>query len=96
MQFRMVHTGTDRNSMLYRVDEQHLDLSLRFRITLIRCEPTTRSDLPAFPVLSPPETANPLTTATYTISSHGNNGSGLLSATLLPASSRIFGMKSSN
>ena len=31
MQFRMMHTGTDRDSMLYRVDEQHLDLALRYQ-----------------------------------------------------------------
>ena len=46
MQFRMVDTGADRDSMLYRVDEQSLDLALRYRIELIRCEPTTRIRVP--------------------------------------------------
>jgi len=46
MQFKTINTGDDRDSMLYRVDEQHLDLALRYRIELIRCEPTTRIRIP--------------------------------------------------
>src|SRR6266478_5309936 len=46
MQFKMINAGDDRDSMLYRVDEQHLDLALRYRIQLIRCEPTTRIRIP--------------------------------------------------
>ena len=46
MQFKTINTGDDRDSMLYRVDEQHLDLALRYRIQLIRCEPTTRIAIP--------------------------------------------------
>lgn len=49
MQFKMVDTGADRDSMLYRLDEQRLDLALRYRIHLIRCEPTTRIQLPGVP-----------------------------------------------
>ncbi len=49
MQFRMVDTAVDRDSMLYRVDEQHLDLALRYRIELVRCEPTTRIRMPGLP-----------------------------------------------
>lgn len=46
MQFRMVDTGPDRDSVMYRVDELCIDLALRYRIELVRCEPTTRIRLP--------------------------------------------------
>src|SRR5690349_23277426 len=49
MQFKMIDTGADRDSMLYRVDEQSLDLALRYRIQLIRCEPTMRIRVPGLP-----------------------------------------------
>lgn len=49
MQFRMIHNGADRDSMLYRLDEQHLDLALRYRIELVRVEPTTRVQVPGDP-----------------------------------------------
>jgi hypothetical protein len=49
MQFRMIDTGADRDSMLYRVDEQHLDLALRYKIELVRVEPTTQIRIPALP-----------------------------------------------
>lgn len=46
MQFRIVDAGADRDSMMYRVDEQSIDLALRYRIELVRCEPTTRIQIP--------------------------------------------------
>lgn len=46
MQFRMVDTGADRDSVLYRLDEQRLDLALRYRVELVRCEPTTQIQIP--------------------------------------------------
>src|SRR3954452_23721618 len=49
MQFRMVHAGADRDSMLYRLDEHRLDLALRYKIELVRCEPTTRIGIPNLP-----------------------------------------------
>lgn len=42
MQFKMVHAGEDRDSLLYFLKDDVLDLVLQYRIQLIRVEPWTK------------------------------------------------------
>src|SRR4051812_6700445 len=46
MQVRFFHRGRGRDSLLMATSPRTLDLTLQFRIQLVRCEPTTSFRLP--------------------------------------------------